>query len=205
MWSDLRADARLYCELRWPGGVGAFRRRLVWLRSCGLLVLSVQRLGHHYRLRRQRDGWTAETIALRVLLMIGFALLVLVAKSEVAAGTVIGPGVFFSDRGYLFLGPERIGSGTLIHERVTIGVRAGESAAPVIGDNVWIGPDCVIYGAVTLGNGATILPGSVLSMNVPPAALVGGNPARVLRASFDNRLLRSTLASRVDPQALLPG
>lgn len=203
MWTELRADARLYCALRWPDGAGALRRRLVWLRSAGLLVLSVQRLGHHYRLRRQRDGWTVETIALRALLTFGFALLVLIAKSDVAAGTVIGPGVFFSDGGYLFLGPERIGSGTLIHERVTIGVRAGESAAPVIGDDVWIGPDCVIYGAVTLGNGATVMPGSVLSMNVPPAAVVGGNPATVLRTNFDNSTLRRTLVNSVDRTALL--
>lgn len=203
MGSELRADARLYCALRWPAGAGAVRRRLIWLSSPGLLVLGVQRLSHYYRLRRLERGWTAETIALRLLLSVGFTLLVLVAKSNVAGGTVIGGGVYLSDGGYLFLGPERIGSGTLIHQRVTIGVRAGESSAPVIGANVWIGPDSVIYGAVALGDGATVLPGSVLSMNVPPGALVGGNPATVLRAGFDNSALRASLVNSVDRHSLL--
>jgi serine acetyltransferase len=203
MWSELRADARLYCALRWPNGAGPLRRSLIRLCSPGLMVLTVQRLSRYYRQRRLQHGWTPQTLALRLLLALGFAWLIWVAKSHVAGTTAIGHDVYLSDGGFLFLGPERIGSGTMIHERVTIGVRAGETGAPVIGSGVWIGPDSVIYGAVTLADGVTVLPGSVLSMNVAAGAVVGGNPATVLRAAFDNSALRSTRVNRVDRAALL--
>jgi len=49
---------------------------------------------------------------------------------------------------------------------------------PVVGEDVWIGSDCVIYGDIAIGNGATILPETVLSMNVPSRAVVAGNPGR---------------------------
>jgi|HubBroStandDraft_1064217.scaffolds.fasta_scaffold00933_2 serine acetyltransferase len=202
MWRELSADARLYSALRWPHGAGWLRRALIWWLSPGLLVLGVQRLSHRYRLQRQERGWTATTVGLRLLLALGFPLLVLRAKSHVAATTIIGPNVYLSDGGYLFLGPQRIGGGTLIHERVTIGVRAGEDAAPVIGANVWIGPDSVIYGAIALGDGVTVLPGSVLSMNVPPATVVGGNPAKIVRRDFDNSGLRRSLTHNVDQRML---
>jgi serine O-acetyltransferase len=198
MWSELCADARLYSAFRWPEGAGRGRRLLIWWISPGLLVLAVQRLSHHYRQRRREHGWTAATLTLRALLAVGFPLVVVRAKSDVAASTDIGRDVYLSDGGYLLLGPRRIGSGTLIHARVTIGVRAGGDAAPEIGSNVWIGPDSVIYGAVALGDGATVLPGSVLSMNVAPGSVVGGNPATVVRTGFDNSALRRTLACNID-------
>jgi serine acetyltransferase len=203
MWSELSADARLYRALRWPQGAGPLRRTFVWLSSPGLMVLGVQRLSHRYRIRRQQQGWTALTVAMRLVLTLALPLTVLRAKSLIASTTEIGPGVYLSDHGHLFLGPQRIGSGTLIHARVTIGVRAGEAAAPVIGARVWIGPDSVIYGAVTLGDGVTVLPGSVLSINVPAGAVVGGNPATLLSVQFDNTGLRRTLAHDVDRRSLV--
>jgi serine O-acetyltransferase len=204
MWSEICADARLYSALRWPGGAGALRRALIWLRSPGLLVLAVQRVNHHYRARRDQNGWTAETIALRMLLVLGRWPVFMLAKSELDHRTDIGHGVYLSDRGQLILGPKRIGNGTLIHDRVTIGTKAGESATPVVGENVWIGPDCVIYGNIALGDGATILPGSVVSMTVSAGAVAGGNPATIVREKFDNSRLRQTLATDVDLQSLTP-
>jgi serine acetyltransferase len=204
MWSELSADAKLYGARRWPGGGDALGRALIWIRSLGLLVLAFQRLSHHYRARRERHGWTVETIALRALLAIGRWPVSMIAKCDVAESTVIGRGVYLSDGGFLVLGPQSIGSGTLIHERVTIGVRAGERHRPVIGENVWIGPDCVIYGNIVLGDGATVLPGSVVSMTVSDRAVVGGNPATVVRRNFDNSGLRLTLATDVDRESLVP-
>jgi len=198
MWSELRADIRFYRALRHPGGAGRIRQALSCLKSRGLLVLAVQRLDHLYCLRRSRTGRTPGTMLCKALLTLGRALAIVLAKADVAGATVIEGGVHLSDRGYLMIGPQRIGAGTIIHDRVTIGVSAGEETTPVIGANVWIGPDCVIYGAITLANGATVLPGSVLSMNVPPNAVAGGNPATILRRNFDNTRLRSSLASAVE-------
>lgn len=202
MWSELSADARLYSALRWPASTGLLARALIWGRSPGLVALAFQRFSHYYHGCRARDGWTLGTLGLRLLLALLRWPVAAFAKCDVAVTTEIDPDVYLSDAGQLILGPRRIGRGSMIHDRVTIGVRAGEVITPLIGRNVWIGSDCVIYGNITVGDGATVLPGSVLSMNVSPGAVVGGNPATTLHQHFDNSRLRGTLASRIDPRTL---
>jgi len=202
MSSELAADARLYSSLRWPGSDAFLRRAVVWLCSTGLLVLALQRISHRYLERRALRGWTAETILLRLIIALARRPIAILSKCDLAGDITIGNGVYLSDRGFLILRPARIGSGTLIHERVTIGVRAGDPAKPVIGNNVWIGPDCVIYGKVSVGDGATILPGSIVSMSVPAGAVVAGNPAMIVRRQFDNSGLRRSLASGIDSKTL---
>lgn len=204
MWSQLAADARVYSALRWPRWPGALPRALIWLRSAGLPVLALQRLMHRYTQLRAHGGWSAQTILLRLLIGLARRPVFILTKCDVAERIDIAPGVYLSDRGFLILGPRSIGGGTLIHERVTIGVRAGEKGRPVIGANVWIGHDCVIYGNLSIGDGATVLPGSVVSMNVPAGAVAGGNPATIVRRQFDNARLRATLAGEVDAASLAP-
>jgi len=51
----------------------------------------------------------------------------------------------------------------------------------VIEDNVWIGRNSLIRGGVTIGEGAVIAMGSVVVKDVPPLAMVGGNPAKILK------------------------
>jgi acetyltransferase-like isoleucine patch superfamily enzyme len=58
---------------------------------------------------------------------------------------------------------------------------------------VWIGPNCIIVGALSVGDGATVLPNSVLTFSVPAGAVVKGNPARIVRTDFDNSGLRRSL------------
>jgi acetyltransferase-like isoleucine patch superfamily enzyme len=56
-------------------------------------------------------------------------------------------------------------------------------ARPVrIGDDAWIGCSCVILRGVTIGEGAVVGAGSVVTKDVPPWTLVAGNPARAVRA-----------------------
>jgi serine acetyltransferase len=197
MWSELRDDFRFYASLRYPGDGRTLARALGCLRSVGLLVLAVQRLDHYFNNQRHRVGWNLETVALKIPLLIGRALALTLGKSDVAEASEFAGGVYLSDRGHLIIGPQRVGRGTIIHDRVTIGVKSGGKTKPVIGENVWIGPNCVIYGEITIGEGATILPGSVLSMNVPARALVGGNPALIVKTEFDNARLRQALATEV--------
>lgn len=199
MWSELREDVEFYAALHYPGTSGPLRRTLVCFRSLGLFVLAVQRLDHYYNIKRRQVGWTLGTIALKLVLLCGRAIEITVAKSDIADTTVIAGGVYLSDHGHLTMGPQSIGRGTVIHERVSIGVKAGgNKIKPSIGENVWIGPDCVIYGEISIADGATVLPGTVLSMSVPARALVGGNPATILRKDFDNTHLRQTLSTQVD-------
>lgn len=50
-----------------------------------------------------------------------------------------------------------------------------------IEDNVWIGARACIAPGVTIGEGAVIAMGAVVTKDVPPCAVVGGNPAKVLK------------------------
>ncbi|RUL97998.1 acyltransferase [Rhizobium chutanense] len=51
-----------------------------------------------------------------------------------------------------------------------------------IGDDVWIGANCVILDGATIGNGAVIAAGAVVTGDIPAMAIAGGVPARVLRS-----------------------
>ncbi len=55
----------------------------------------------------------------------------------------------------------------------------------VIERNVWIAANVTIIGGVTVGENAVVAAGSVVTKNVPPNTLVGGNPARVIRSIGD--------------------
>lgn len=54
----------------------------------------------------------------------------------------------------------------------------------VIGDNVWIGCKAVILKGVTVGDGAIIGSGSIVTRDVPPGVLVVGNPAKVVKENI---------------------
>ncbi|MFD1788937.1 CatB-related O-acetyltransferase [Sphingomonas floccifaciens] len=58
-----------------------------------------------------------------------------------------------------------------------------------IGNDVWIGTNAYIRDGVTIGDGAVIAAHSVVTRDVPPYAIVGGNPARILRYRFDDALI----------------
>lgn len=51
----------------------------------------------------------------------------------------------------------------------------------VIDDFVWLGSDVIICGNVHIGEGAIVAIGSVVVKDVPPCAIVGGNPAKIIK------------------------
>lgn len=79
-----------------------------------------------------------------------------------------------------------IGAGCLIcdsdmHE-VPLGADMPVKCAPIhIGNQVFIGANCTILKGVTIGDGAVVGAGSVVTGDIPPATLTAGQPARVLR------------------------
>lgn len=59
----------------------------------------------------------------------------------------------------------------------------------VIGNDVWIGYRAAILPGVTIGNGAIIGSYAVVTRDVPPYAIVGGNPAQLIRKRFDDSVI----------------
>ena len=53
-----------------------------------------------------------------------------------------------------------------------------------VGDDVWIGANAIICSGVTIGQGAIIAAGAVVTKDVEPYAIVGGNPAKVIKYRF---------------------
>src|ERR1022692_3366992 len=58
------------------------------------------------------------------------------------------------------------------------------TAPVIIADDVWIGARAIILPGVTVGSGSIIGAGAVVSKDVPPGAVVVGNPARIVRNRF---------------------
>lgn len=70
------------------------------------------------------------------------------------------------------------------HARLLGGPDHGEArskGAITLGHDVWVGTNAVLLSGVTIGHGAVIAAGAVVTRDVPPYAIVGGVPARVIR------------------------
>lgn len=104
----------------------------------------------------------------------------------------IGKNVFinccchFQDQGGIY-----IGDGTLIGSHTVLATinhsqdpteRADNLPSPIhIGKNVWIGSQSTILPGVTIGDGAIVAAGAVVTKDVPPNTVVGGVPAKAIK------------------------
>lgn len=111
---------------------------------------------------------------------------------------MIGEGVFLGERVLIASGVHIAGYDG--HPADVEARRAGlpDEVPPAIriGNDVWIGSNAMIGKGVTIGDGAIVAAHSVVTRDVPPGALVGGIPAKVLRTKLDEA------ATRLDAQHL---
>ena len=76
----------------------------------------------------------------------------------------------------------------------------------VIGNDVWIGRECVIMPGVKIGDGAIVAACSIVTGDIPPYTVFGGHPARFIKQRFDEELTRLLLQFRwweLAPEALV--
>ena len=63
----------------------------------------------------------------------------------------------------------------------------------VIGNDVWIGDRVMIKAGVVLGDGCVVGMGSIVTKDVPPYAIVAGNPAKIIRYRFDEETIKELM------------
>lgn len=63
----------------------------------------------------------------------------------------------------------------------------------IIGNDVWIGGDATILSGVKIGDGAVIGAGAVISKDVPPYAIVAGNPGVIVKYRFKKSIIKKLL------------
>lgn len=109
---------------------------------------------------------------------------------EVGDNCYIGPGAFWDGNGKISIGDNVIfGPRTVIwtvnhnyeSEKYLPYDNVDYLSPVVIGDNCWIGFGAHIVPGVRVGEGAVVAMGAVVVADVPPLAVVGGNPAKVLK------------------------
>lgn len=75
----------------------------------------------------------------------------------------------------------------------TVAQEAFSKGDTVVDDDVWIGYGSIIMSGVHIGQGAIVAAGSVVTKDVPPYTIVGGNPAKVIKRRFDDVLIEKLL------------
>ena len=78
----------------------------------------------------------------------------------------------------------------LFEERLSV-----DGRSCIIGNDVWIGNDVRIIGGLRIGTGAIVGLGAVVTKDVPPYAIVGGVPAKVIRYRFDAKQIKEMIDS----------
>ena len=94
----------------------------------------------------------------------------------------VGPGLRLphGGRGVILHPRVVVGARVTIYHGVTVGMRAGTSAVPTVGDDVVLGAGAVIVGGVTIGDGAAVGPNAVVVSDVAPGAHVVASASVVL-------------------------
>jgi serine acetyltransferase len=101
----------------------------------------------------------------------------------IGAKMIAKGGIMFHHAFSTYLNAEYIGLGCTFRNNTTIGEKLvnGVTKRPILEDNIFVGPNCVIIGDVTIGHDSIIGAGAVVTKDIPPYSVVAGNPAKIIR------------------------
>lgn len=154
--------------------------RLVW-RHLRMLALRPLFGKHGSGFRFDPDGeYTFRNIFVGDNVSLGLRPMLVAALSEIRIGShvMFGPEVVVIGGGHNIAVLRRFM--TEVTEKT-----GNEDLGVVIEDDVWVGTRALILRGVSVGRGAVVSAGSVVTKSVPPYAIVAGNPARVVRFRWD--------------------
>lgn len=103
----------------------------------------------------------------------------------------IAPNVYFilaSDHPYKYL--------STFPFKVKVLEQDGEAISKgdiVLKDDVWIGINSIILSGVTINQGAIVAANSVVTKDIPPYAIVGGNPAKIIKYRFEPEIIEELI------------
>lgn len=182
MFENIRADTMR--ALRKEKTIDVLR--LLWLHY-GLHALVIYRFGRWLgSLRKHRFGWS-----IAVPLYPAYWMLSICARKvygiDLDQSADIGAGLYISHFGGIEVRNCRIGPRCAIYQQVKLGPTKATDKGLVIGEGVFIGPHAQICAEVSVGDGATISAGAVVTQDIPHNCLVLGNPGRIARRDYDNR------------------
>lgn len=126
--------------------------------------------------------YTYENIYLGNHVYLGPDLMFMTTRAKI----YVGDHVVFGPKILVITGNHRIDLANRYIDTITDGEKRPEDDEDVVfkGDN-WIGANAVILKGVTVGEGAVIAAGAVVTKDVPPYTIVGGVPAKVIGKRFD--------------------
>lgn len=112
---------------------------------------------------------------------------------------VFGPGLSLPHYGTIVVSKNaKVGENCRLHASTNIGASAGKPEAPIIGDNVYIGPGAILFGNITIADNVTIAANATVNKSCEVQNVVlAGTPAKVVKEEYEcwvkfNKIVRST-------------
>lgn len=183
MFSNLKYDIRRYTQQQ-DGNRYLWSHAILRLINPGFLAIVLHRYAFSINsIYLDKNRKTIRRI-LMVIFHIGRKIVIFWGKIYILESTAIGPGIYLSGKGGIIIGSKSIGSNVTVEHNVTIGMGI-DKGTPVIGDNIIVKCDSVIYGDIKVASGSVVESSSVLSKNIPEKCLVKGNPARIIKRPIE--------------------
>lgn len=129
----------------------------------------------------------SKTMNLKLISVLKRVVLLIIFGSNCGNDISIGRGTKFiyGPFSILLVSGTRIGSGCIICPRFSAIRKFPYQIVPVIGDEVFIGPNVVIQGPVEIGSNCIIAPNSVVTKSFPQNSIIAGSPAMRVGSTLD--------------------